>query len=300
MIPYSATQGYSMLLERLSNQSLVELDRLLGSVRSESLPVQREALMDLLPVLGDQYVGASSLVSAQFFAELQDMNEVKKPVEPDTLDSLDVATWRALAGFGTTERVMEQGGMALMYSLLAGGLVKRLTEAAADTMVGNAEIQGGMRAQRVPRPGCCAFCGMLASRFAEYRSVESASQVVGRGVPVGQGRGKGSKGRGRGLRPRGSRELGEDFHDFCRCRIVTVTEKNYVQLQRNADKYYDSYRDASDKVNEGLTLHKTQTKEPDGTRHNTYSWVNAEGKARDAKQRTSDVLSSMRQDMGIK
>lgn len=289
-----------MLLERLSDQSLVELDRLLGAVRSEPLPVQREALMDLLPELGDQYVGASSLVSAQFFTELQDMNEVKKPVEPDTLDSLDVASWRALVGFGTTERVMEQGGIALMYSLLAGGLVKRLTEAAADTMVGNAEIQGGMRAQRVPRPGCCAFCGMLASRFAEYRSVESASQVVGRGVPVGQGRGKGSKGRGRGLRPRGSRALGEDFHDFCRCRIVTVTEKNYVQLQRNADQYYDSYRDAADKVNDGLKLEKSQTKAPDGTLHNTYSWVNVEGKARDSKQRTSDILTSMRQNMGIK
>lgn len=300
MIPYSVIQGYSTILERLSGQALVELDRLMRSVSTEPLKVQREAFMDLLPTFGDQYVGASSLVSAQFFTELQDLNEVKKPKAPETLDSLDVGSWHALVGFGSSDRVMEQGGMALMYSLMAGGLVKRLTESSADTIVGNAAIQGGMRAQRVPRPGCCAFCGMLASRFAEYRSVESGSQVVGRGVPVGQGRGKGSKGLGLGLRPRGSRALGEDFHDFCRCRIVAVTEKNYVQLQRNADRYYDSYRDSADKVNSGLKLEHTTTKESDGTLHNAYRWVDAGGRERSSKQTTGDILSAMRSDLGIK
>lgn len=303
MIPYSAVQSYSLLRGRLNDQALVELDRLMLSVQPESREVQREALMDLVPILGEQYVGASSLVSAQFFTELQGMNEVRKPVQPELLDGLGAKSWHALVGWAFAGsrggNILEQAGSALIYSMIAGGLTKRLTEASADTMIGNAAIQGGMRSQRVPKAGCCAFCAMLASRFAEYSSEASAGTVVGRGVPIGEGKGHGSFGKGRGLKTRGARALGEDFHDFCRCEIVVVTEKNYVQLQQGADKYYDAYREAADKVNDGLTLKST----PIGTKDrlkNKYEWVNAKGEARNAKERTADIVSAMRLDLGVK
>lgn len=300
MIPLSATLGYSTLLEGLSGAALVELDRVMDSVSLESPAVQREALMDLMPLLGDQYVGASSLVSAEFFTELQAMNEIAKPIDAETLDSVGAPRWHALAGWGTQASVFEQGGAALVYSLLAGGLTKILTESAADTMIGNAELQGGMRSQRVPRPGCCAFCGMLASRFAEYTSEKSAEFVVGRGIPVGKGRGKGSKGRGRGLQTRGSRALGEKFHDYCRCRIVVVTEKNEVQLQANAEKYYDSYRDAYDKADEGLVRVVESYEVSPGHHKNRYSWADNDGKPVSPEGRIKMVVAAMRDDLGVK
>ncbi|PKV80904.1 VG15 protein [Nocardia fluminea] len=51
----------------------------------------------------------------------------------------------------------------------------------------------------------CAFCAMLASRGPVYRSDKSALSVVG-----------GRRG------PRGSRELGERYHDNCDCECVLV------------------------------------------------------------------------------
>ncbi|MBF6301176.1 hypothetical protein IU459_27060 [Nocardia amamiensis] len=51
----------------------------------------------------------------------------------------------------------------------------------------------------------CAFCAMLASRGPVYRSDKSALTVVGRGG-----------------RPRGSRALGERYHDGCDCEAVLV------------------------------------------------------------------------------
>jgi hypothetical protein len=54
--------------------------------------------------------------------------------------------------------------------------------------------------RRVARPGACAFCLMLASRGAVYRRESSAERVVGHAG-----------------RTRGSRAIGESYHDGCRC-----------------------------------------------------------------------------------
>ena len=299
LVPYSVTQSYSLLRAALSDSALVELDRLMRSVDNESPAVQREAMMDLLPALGNQYASATGEVAAVFSGELMELQEVKRPVAPETLALPPAQSWFALAGFGLSDRVMERGGMLLAYSLIAGGLTKRLTEFAADTMIGNASIQSvPTSAARVPKPGCCAFCGMLASRGAVY-STESAGVVGGRGVPVGQGKGRGSKGRGRGIKTRGSHAIGESFHDHCRCEVVALTAGNEAQLQADADRYYEAYRESADKVNDGLTLKVTDVSTEERLK-NKYEWVNAEGKARNAKERTADILAAMRLDLGVK
>lgn len=300
MIPYSATQGYATLLDRLSAAAVVDLDTLMRGVADEPLEVQREALMDMLPLLGDEYAGASSMVSAQFFSELQDMQGIRNPIEPEVLTGVDRARWHALAGWGASGSVFERGGAMLMYSLISGGLTKTLAEMAADTMIGNAEIQGGnLSAQRVPRPGSCAWCGMLASRGAVY-TAETAGKVVGRGVPVGQGRGRGTKGKGRGIKPRGSRRMGEDFHDHCRCRVVILTDKNEAELQATADKYYDSYADAYKATGKNVERNVITYMDTNGDRHNLYEWVDEEGDILSDKQRRSRIVAHMREDLGVK
>ncbi len=58
------------------------------------------------------------------------------------------------------------------------------------------------RYRRIAQAGACDFCSMLAGRGHVYRSEASAGSVVGR--------------RGR---PRGTRRVGQSYHDGCRCHL---------------------------------------------------------------------------------
>lgn len=300
IIPARVTNEFRLLTDQVDDEASKAMQELLAQVSGMPIVDQREALHDVLPALGDQFAGASSEVSTVAFAALMEIQEVKRPVATEIVNAPDSSRWHSLIGWGASDRTLERGGYALMYSFLSGGLQKILTEISADTMIGNAQIQNEpMRSQRVPAAGCCAFCAMLASRFADYKSSRSAGEVVGRGIPVGEGKGRGSYGRGRGLKTRGSQALGEKFHDDCRCKIVIVTEKNEAELRTLADGYYDSYRESADKVNDGLTLKVTDISSEERLK-NKYEWVQADGKSRNAKERTADILTAMRLDLGVK
>lgn len=293
MIPYSLIDSYSSLRKVISDRAMEDLDSLMLSVLSESPRVQREALKDIFPELADQYVGATSMVAAEFFDELMSIQEVAKPVRADTLLLEDPNRWRSLVDWSADDYVFERLGADAVYSRLAGGLTKTLTEAAADTMIGNAGLQGpALLAQRVPKPGCCAFCSMLASRGAVY-SPESAGGVVGRGSPIGSHRSA------KGIRPRGSRQVGEKFHDYCRCEIVILTQDNQAELAAIEEQHLAAYENAAQNADEGRSLAWRETTLKDGTTKRKHYWVK-DGKQHTAANKTSDILAAMRADLGIK
>lgn len=292
MIPYSAVQGYSVLRSSISDAALADLGAVMGSVASESTVVQREALRELVPLLGDQYSEATSLVAAEFYAELQSLQDIRKPVAPELAPLTDRKRWRSLVDWSADDYVFQHLGPSMVYSRLAGGITRTLTETAADTMIGNAEVQGGLSAQRVPKPGCCSFCSMLASRGAVY-STESAGAVVGRGKPVGSHR------KAKGIRPRGSRKMGEKFHDFCRCEVVPVTADNYVDLQSIEKKHLDVYNNAAKNADDGRSLKWKETTLKDGSIKKKHYWVK-DGKQHTAANKTSDILAAMRAELGTK
>lgn len=132
---------------------------------------------------------------------------------------------------------------------------------------------------------------MLASRGAVY-TPGSAVKVVGRGTPVEQHR------LAKGIRPRGARRAGQEYHDHCRCRVVTVTKTNSVQLSKEADKHFSLYGEARDKVNAGLELNVIQSR-VGGTLKNEYEWINADGDARSAKDKTNEIVKYMRGKLGL-
>jgi hypothetical protein len=252
VIPLSVVNGYDLTLESLSTAALADLRALLSSLEDVSPERSKAILFEAFPEVFNPYAAASSAVSASFYEEVRDLVGVKGSFEAATLDSVETDRWGALVGAGTAPRMLEQGAANLMFQFLSGGLTSILTTIAADTIVGNAAIDPApMGYQRVPKPGCCAFCGMLASRGSSgttnYSSEDAALRVVGRGVPVEKTRGK-RGGQGKGIGPRGSQKLGEKFHDHCKCRAVPVNHGNYVELQADAEKYFNAYADARDKV----------------------------------------------------
>lgn len=300
MIPISVVNGYDLTLDSLSTAALADLRALLRSLEGVSPDRSKSVLFEAFPEVFNPYAAASSAVSATFYEEVRDLAGVGGDFAAETLDSVDTGRWNALVGAGTAPRMLEQGASNLMFQFLAGGLTSILTTMAADTIVGNAKNDPVTTSfQRIPKPGCCGFCGMLASRGAAYTSKESAEGVVGRGVPVGKGRGRGSKGQGRGIKPRGSREIGQSFHDHCKCRAVPVHEGNSVQMQADADKYFDAYGAARDKINAGLTLEAQTIKASDGSLRNTYKWVDSGGRQISSEDKTKMIATAMRHDLDV-
>lgn len=291
-------QGYDLALENLSVAALADLQGLISSLEGTPPERTRAILFEAFPEVFNPYVAASSAVSASFYEEVRDAAGVKGSFAAETLDEVEAPRWSGLVGFGT--RSLEQAGTALMFSLLSGGLTSVLSSVAGDTIYGNAQKERvAVGFQRVPKPGCCGFCGMLASRGATYSSEAAATGVVGRGVPVEKTRGK-AGGQGKGIKPRGSRAVGEKFHDHCKCRAVQVYEDNHVEMQADADKYFESYAAARNKINEGLTLETVQFKASDGSLKNKYKWVDTAGKQVTADDKTKMIATAMRHDLEVK
>lgn len=301
MLPLDLVNGYDLTLSGLSTAALGDLQALLGSIEGESPERTKAVLFEAFPEVFNPYAAAASAVSATFYEEVRNYANVSGSFDAGTLDSVDAGRWNALVGFGTQPRVLEQGAMSLMFSLLSGGLTSIMSEMAGDTIYGNAQNERvSVGFQRVPKPGCCSFCGMLASRGADYSSEASALRVVGRGVPVEKTRGR-RGGQGAGIKPRGSRAAGEKFHDHCKCRTVQVYEDTYVEMQADADKYLDSYASARNKINDGLVLESKTTKASAGSLKNTYDWVqSSSGKKVSARDKTRMITAAMRTDLGTK
>ena len=300
MIPLSVVNGYDLTLDSLSTAALADLRALLSSLQDLSPERSKAILFEAFPEVFNPYAAASSAVSASFYEEVRDSAGVKGSFAAETLDTVESDRWGALVGAGTQPRMLEQGASNLMFTFLSGGLTSILSTMAADTIYGNAQNDPvTTRFQRVPKPGCCGFCGMLASRGADYDSEESALRVVGRGVPVEKTKGK-RGGQGKGIIPRGSRSVGQDFHDHCKCRAVQVYEGNAVEMQADADKYFDSYGTARDKINAGLTLESQTFKSSDGSLKNTYKWVDSDGRQVSPKDKTKMIATAMRHDLEVK
>lgn len=134
---------------------------------------------------------------------------------------------------------------------LQGTLQRALLNGARETTVANAQANG-MRWIRVAKPTACAFCRMLATRttLADdlYRSKEAALGVVGRSVNLSTADRRmiasgqmtreealarrdqmaltyqigAKKGSPRGRRTRGSKPLGEKYHDHCDCDAKAI------------------------------------------------------------------------------
>lgn len=143
-----------------------------------------------------------------------------------------------------------------IISALAVQSDRAAKDAGRETVVESAEANG-RRWRRVTDGNPCSFCAMLAGRGPVYRTEDSATRVAGRNnygtaaykagnVTYG---GKITRGKLKGQdRTRGSRGLGERYHDFCGCSVEealvdwepTPQEREYVDLYERAAEACDA------------------------------------------------------------
>lgn len=240
----TATQisEHRSLNDQLTKLAFADIVSLLDAINSDNPLEFRNTLMDTLPDVLQPYVTASGELSAAWYQELrQEVSDavfVAEPVADISRPQVEaLSRWAVSPLFGQSE--------STVLSLLAGGAQRMIEAAARETIAYNAmqdEILVGY--QRIPQLGCCAFCGLLASRGAVYRDSAEAGGVVGRGVDASVTAGK-RGGQGKGVKTRGSQNLGDRFHDFCRCVVTpifiggdnayaTATRKQYDEMYSQA------------------------------------------------------------------
>jgi hypothetical protein len=110
---------------------------------------------------------------------------------------------------------------------LAGAAQKWVYDASRDTVVENADAEGVTWARHA-QPGACAFCRLLATREDVYHSAKSATTVIGRAGGA-----------------RGTRKMGDKYHDFCRCKAVPVRAGTVYVPDAYVADWAQEYEDAA-------------------------------------------------------
>lgn len=162
-----------MQLRQLADR---DLRALLALLDGESVAGVREALIVALPELLAPYLSASGELAATLFEDLR-----AEAGRRGTFYAEVAAAELAGARVDRTARwavapLVDDSLESSVGSRLSGSMARAIMDASRDTMALNGGREG-TQFQRMPRPGCCAFCGMLASRPTSmaYRSRESAS-----------------------------------------------------------------------------------------------------------------------------
>ena len=256
VVTAAEVDDFRSAIGQLTTVAFGQTKALLNEVGDSNPILFRDRLLEAFPQLVAPYATAAGELSAAWYEDLRaDMvggsfsASVVSDVDPERIDSL--------VRYSVTP--LFQGSSSDVLGLLAGGLQRIVANGARDTIIQNVmadRVRVGYA--RIPRSGCCAFCGMLASRGAVYNSREAAVRVVGRGVDASVTAGR-RGGQGKGVKARGSRELGSDrYHDYCHClpAPVFVGDTFHKEVE---DKYAGMYAKAS-----GTKLSDYSKRNPDG------------------------------------
>lgn len=215
------------------------------------------------PEMADPYTVAAAQLAANWFEESNPESsyvaELASPISQERLTA--TAQW-ALGG---------DGDKAL--NRLTGSIQRAVFDGARETTMLNVDLEPGTRWAREARPNACAFCRLMSTRGAVYRTERDALRVSGRSADLsisdrrmrasglattdellqrrmGQTtyvRGK-RKGQTKSRQLRGSQSMGDKYHDDCYCVAVEVRtgfyeppeyamewENEYLKARENSD-----------------------------------------------------------------
>ena len=170
----------------LTTLASAELASVMESLAGEPADVVLDALVDVLPALGDTYGDAASVLAADYFDEARVAAEVRGRFEATPSRGPERARWEALARWGTDPLrpaiqvpTVDDDGDPINYerrspdhkaalTLLDGGLTRSIADRHRLTIVDNAAADPQARGWvRIARPGACDFCRLLADRVGD-------------------------------------------------------------------------------------------------------------------------------------
>lgn len=233
-----------------------------------------EATRDVLPAIVAAYTLAGATLAADFYEDIREAAGVAGAFAATLADGPSPERVDALIGWGLeplfrqrdvldAESLAEEYGVEVeprmvpasdpdkALSRLSGGLQRIVANADRDTIAANVERDPADATwARHASANACAFCAMLATRDAVYATKESATRVVGRGTDRLYDGTKLDL-RRKGVKARGTRELGDKYHDDCRCIAVPEWPDEPLERAPYVDDWAAAYKKAFSQLEPG-------------------------------------------------
>jgi hypothetical protein len=212
----------SRVLEKLqsSNDAISdavegELRKVLASVNLSNPTAAREALFDAIPPLVERWGDVAATVAAEWFEEFRVVEGVSGSFTAQLADPVPLEMVNSRLGYATRESGHLFAGQEDDFGAFVSLMVNEYAmKPGHDTVMQNAR-RDKVPFARVPEPGACEWCLMLASRGFVY-SRATVDQT----------------------------EDGERYHGHCRCHAMPVYDETRARVIYGYDpeRLYAEYR----------------------------------------------------------
>lgn len=216
MVAQSDLEEFRAATASLSSLVRAEVQDLFNSLDLSRPEAARDALLEFIPVLTEEYGLAAAGLAAEWYEELRAASGAKGTFRATMAPAVEAAVVGAQVRFHAGHLWTPTPQAAL--STLLTSVDKFVKQPARDTMRSNARREG-VRYARVPKGSkTCAFCLTLASRDAVYTSKKSAGGD------------------------------GNDFHGDCNCVVMRIGANEDYPADYLPDNYYEMYQAARDEA----------------------------------------------------
>ena len=158
-------------LTSLARRDLDAFWRLLEGLSAEQV---RDALMDVLPELGDAYGDAAAALAADWYEDVREASQARGSFSPVLASPPEPARWEALARWGVAPLFAEQPDAATALAKVAGGLQRSIADQHRLTVVESSVADPAASGwRRVGVGDSCGFCRMLIDRGHVYTEATS-------------------------------------------------------------------------------------------------------------------------------
>lgn len=260
MLTQAEVDEHRAAVAGLSTLAVNDLAQQFQSLDVEDAVAVREVMSVVLWDLLNTYGPASATVGADWYDDVREAADAPGEFRSLLADLPDHGRTDSLVRWGVEPLFGDDVDPDAALSRMSGGLQRIVMDADRDTVTDNIDADPAKPMfARHASANACAFCALLATRGAVYRSEQSALRVVGRGTEIKPSR-PGERKRGRpakGIRARGERPLGEKYHDDCHCTVVPVFEGNEFEEAPYVAKWRQAYLDAPGKPGKAIDLKDT-------------------------------------------